>query len=235
VAADGSRIGGDFRISGTKATGNDFYPAVAWKGTSNEYLVVWSDERNSATRGSDIYGRRVAADGSRIGGDVRISGTNAIDNEYDPAMAWNGTAGEYLVVWEDGRSVSTRGWDIFGRRVAADGSRIGGDVRISGANAFGDDYFPAVAWGATSNQYLVVWDDSRSVSTRGWDIFGRQVAADGSRIGTDFRVSGANATGSEATSAAAWNATANEYLVVWEDDRDTSTRGQDIYGRRLAG
>jgi hypothetical protein len=32
-----------------------------------------------------------------------------------------------------------------------------------------------------------------------------------------------------------WNGTAGEYLVVWQDFRHYSTRGADIYGRRLEG
>ena len=57
------------------------------------------------------------ADGARIGGDFRISGPNATSNDADPAVAWNQTANQYLVVWQDGRNHSTRGCDIYGRRV----------------------------------------------------------------------------------------------------------------------
>lgn len=55
------------RISGPGAAGWDTTPAVAWNQTANEYIVVWADGRAEATRGQDIYGRRMGADGKPIG------------------------------------------------------------------------------------------------------------------------------------------------------------------------
>ncbi len=235
VGAGGAGIGEDFLISGVNATSNEYYPAVAWNQAANEYLVVWQDERNYLTRGSDIYGRRVSAGGAAIGGDFRISGDNATSLEGVPAVAWNQAASEYLVVWTDGRNYSTRASDVYGRRVGAGGAAIGDDFRISGSNATANDYFPAVAWNQTANQYLVVWQDERSLSTRGSDIYGRRVGAGGAAIGGDFRISGSNATSDDDWPAVTWNQTANQYLVVWEDGRNYSTRYSDIYGRRVTG
>jgi hypothetical protein len=230
VSATGWRLGGDFRISGDAATSDDWYPAVAWNASAGQYLVVWGDERMSSTRGADIFGQRVSAGGSLVGGDFRISGAGATGDELTPAVVWNGTANQYLVVWDDGRSTSTRSTDIFGQRVSATGSRLGGNFRISGAVATDAEVLPAVAWSQRSNQYLVVWEDQRSYSTRGWDIYGRRVSADGARIGGDFRVSGVGATADEKSPDIAWNRSANQYVVVWYDGRNWTTRSSDIYG-----
>jgi hypothetical protein len=56
-------LGPDFRVGGPYATADDGDAAVAWNGSADEYLVVWWDERNEGTSGSDIYGRRVGAGG----------------------------------------------------------------------------------------------------------------------------------------------------------------------------
>ena len=72
--------------------------------TPMQYLVVWVDDRKSATPSFDIYGQRVSASGSRLGPDFRVSGRNATSDERDPAVAYNPDAGEYLVVWGDGRN-----------------------------------------------------------------------------------------------------------------------------------
>ena len=283
-------LGPELRVSGPNATSSDYFPAVAWNETANEYLVVWQDGRNRDSRGWDIYGRRVGADGA--GPELRISGAGAISEDSHPAVAWNQTADEYLVVWKDDRNSSTRAADIYGRRVGADGVPVGGDFRISGPDATAEDWYPAVAWNQTANEYLVVWEDVRNDSTRGHDIYGRRVGGDGARIGADLRISGPKATaneyypavawnqalptstwssgrttattrpaattstgggwepmghavggdfrisGPQATAeewepAVAWNQTANEYLVVWEDGRNDLTGGSDIYGRRV--
>ena len=234
VSAAGAPLGADFRISGPGATADDWYTAVAWNGTANEYLVVWTDERKESTRGSDVYGRRVSAAGATVGADFRISGPGATRDDGVPDVAWNGTANQYLVVWADFRSESTRGEDIYGRRVSAAGAPVGADFRISGPAATADDWYPVVAWGATANQYLVVWTDRRNEATRGGEIYGRRVSAAGAAMGLDFRVSGAGATSNEDWPSVAWNGTDNEYLVVWQDERDSTTRGLDIYGQRVS-
>ena len=138
-------VGNDFRISGPGATSDEWDPAVAYNPTNHRYLVVWSDDRNEGSRGTDIYGQLLAADGTRIGGDFRISGPAATSYEYDPAVAYNPASNQYLVVWRDRRNDATRGWDIYGRRVKATGKPAGGDFRISGPAATDNEFGPVVA------------------------------------------------------------------------------------------
>jgi len=228
-------IGSDFRVSGFRATGSEWTPAVAWNAIDDEYFVVWQDWRASETRGADIYGRRVGSDGAPIGGDLRISGFRATADERNPAVTWSAERNEYLVVWEDDRFRDTRGTDVRGRRVAADGRRLGNDFPISGSRATGCDCRPAVTWNAAASRYLVVWEDGRNEDARGFDIYGRVVRPNGRRLGPDFRISGNRAVGSEGRPAVAWNATEDEYFVVWQDTRRYAGLGWEIYGRRLGG
>jgi len=234
VAADGSRVGPDFRISGPAATADEFAPAVAYNSTSNQYLVVWGDDRNYATGDWDIYGQRVAANGDLVGTNRRLSGKSASSQEKNPAVAYNSTRNQYLVVWEDFRNQATREWDIYGQRVAANGNRIRPDFRISGNAATSDEGYAAVVYNPANNQYVVVWDDFRNQATRGWDIYGQRVAANGNLVGTNRRISGKNTTSHEVIPAVAYNPTGNQYLVVWEDFRNQATRERDIYGQRVA-
>jgi len=233
AAVGATPVGGERRVSGTKATSDERIPAVAYNTDANQYLVVWEDTRHEGTRGWDIYGRLVGADGRPVGGDFRISGNNATNSELSPAVAYNPKANQYLVVWQDGRD-ATRDWDVYGRRVSADGKPVGGDFRVSGSEATSDERRPAVAYNSVANQYLVVWQDGRSYATRGYDIFGRRVSADGKPVGGDFRVSGSKAASDEGSPAVAHNPKANQYLVVWQDRRNEGTRGSDIYGRRVS-
>jgi hypothetical protein len=228
-------LGGDFRISGPSATAWDVEPAVAWNEATGEYLVVWEDTRNLATRGRDIYGQRVSAGGARVGSEFRISDTAATSDEVDPAIAWNATDDQYLVVWSDHRNSTTRGYDIYGQRVATNGSRVGAVVRISGTTATSSESEPAVAWNAAAEQYVVVWEDTRNLATRGPDIYGRRVDDLGMGVGADFRISGTDATAWEYVPAVACNASANQCFVAWQDERKQATRGDDIYGRSVSG
>lgn len=221
-------VGSDTRFSGPAATSYEERSDVAWSSSAGQYLVVWSDGRADATRGEDIYARLVGADGKPIGGERMISGPTALGDDRCPAVAWGATTQQYLVIWQDGRNAS---WDIYGRRVAADGKPVGDDFKISASNA--DEFCGDVAWGSSTNQFLVVWEDYRSYG-RGADIFGRMVGADGKPVGTtDTMISGTGATSDDYAPAVAWGATTRQYLVVWSDYRNDASRGADIYGRRV--
>jgi len=221
----GRSLTADFRVNANTANGvSQGAPAVAWNDTQNQFLVVWEDSRDWS-RGQDIYGRLVDAGGSPVGGDVRLCGPNATKYDYAPAVAWNATANEYLVVWQDYRNQLASGADIYGRRVDAAGNPKGNDFRISGAGATGDESAPAVAWNAAKNQYLVVWADDRDGTSA---VYGRRLRAKGGRIGEDFPIP-SSAWDHALNPDLIWNAVRREYFVVWEDWRS----GFNAYGRRV--
>lgn len=234
VSAAGVPQGGDFVVDGAGALPAVDRPAVAWNDLDRNYLIAWIDARNDATRGLDVYGRRVSAGGVPQGGDFRISGTQAKYDEWEPALAWNGTDG-YLVVWSDFRSLPSRGADVYGRRVSAGGMPLADDFLIGGPNATANDLSPALAWSGARRDYLVVWRDARSMASRGYDIYGRLVSKAGAVPGGDFSISGPGAARNEYEAAAVWNSTAGKYFVVWDDERNEAARGRDIYSRRVSG
>jgi len=232
VSAAGERLSGDFRIS--RAESGQFDAAVVWNSQVNEYLVVWSDQRNNPTRRLDIYGQRVSAAGTRLGGNFRISGTGALEDDTEPMVAYNADANQYLVVWEDRRLGGYSVSDIYGRRVSGDGKRLGADFRISGLTWSSGGLLPVVAWNAKAGEYLVVWSDRRNESASGYDIYGQEVRASGRLDGGNFRISGAGATAHEGAPGIAYSGPLNQYLVVWQDKR-AGYDDWDIWGRRVSG
>jgi hypothetical protein len=231
VLPTGAMAGPDFRISGRNATADERDPSLAYNATADEYLVVWTDERNfGGPLAWDIYARRVGSGGSRIGNDSRICGPGM---NQSPAVAYNTAADQYLVVWHDGRNIPTRSSDTYGRRVGADGSGIGASIRMSGPGGTAAESGQAVA--SESDGYLVIWSDGRNSTISGYDIYGRKVAFDGTRVGGDFRITGTGGTADDYSPAAAYSTTAVQYLVVWSDGRNMATSSEDTYGRRVAG
>jgi len=170
------------------------------------------------------------------GSDIRYSGANATENDLNVAVAYNPTAGQYLVVWQDARQFGTRGYDIFGQRVDENGTRLGANFRISDAAALASEYTPAVVFSVTSNQYFVVWTDGRDGLATGTEIYGQRIRAGGSKAGGNFWISDGSGLGDEGGPAVTWNSNANQYLVVWEDTRQASGGSAwDIYGQRVKG
>jgi hypothetical protein len=63
---------------------------------------------------------------------------------------------------------------------------------------------------------------------------GGQPESKAAPLGSDFRISGVLATALDSQPAAAWNGEADEYLVVWQDQRQLSTRGVEIAAQRVS-
>lgn len=138
-AAMAGEIGAnDFYISGVGCR----FPDVAYGSRSEKYLVVWPNF--GAGR---IEGRLVTKDGALSGGSFYIS--EAGHGALYPAVAYNETDNEFLIVWEQW----DRPWGAGCQRVNADtGALIGVNF---GAGAGYAAARPAVAWSSISNRYLV--------------------------------------------------------------------------------
>jgi hypothetical protein len=246
LAADGTLVGKNFRVDAPGAAGASAgRPALAYNSAAGEYLVVWEDWRDAEFPlwGGSIYGARLAADGTHIGADFEV-GVGSLEN-VDPQVAYHPRVGKFLVVWtgihwadeevDDDIDCS----EIFGQLVSATGNRVGGEFLVSAAGCVSWPGTPGVTYLPAANyHYLVVWEEEGGPG-RGRDIFGRRVVAStaavgGSTVGDPFRISGRRATGDETHPRPALNSQTNGLIVVWKDTRNQSTRGADIYGKRLS-
>jgi hypothetical protein len=108
-------------------------------------------------------------------------------------------------VWEDDRNPASDA-DIYARVVNADGTMDGADFPISTASA--DQSYPDVAYAASSNRYLAVWEQSA-------DVYGRLVNANKTFVGPEFRI--ASSSGSLSSPAVAFDPHSGQFLVVWSD------------------
>ncbi len=155
VSADGTLRGANLTIS--LAPGGQFASDIVYSPTSNEYLVVWTDERAIPKRGSDIYAQRLSADGLAMGRELIVSGASEWQREcqaaHDPGN------GEYLLIWWDGRNPETVN-DIYGQRLSLSGAPLGPYLVISSATR--DQRQPALARADSGDQYLIVWQDWRA-------------------------------------------------------------------------
>jgi hypothetical protein len=244
-----------------------FEAATVYNPTANEFLVVWRADDNTGALANDefeIYGQRIDADtGSTLGSRIRISDMGVEGSgSYDAlgcAVAYNATDDEYLVVWEaddNNLPLTNDEYEIFGQLLDGSGAEIGAnDFRISdmgpNGNTAYDAYNPDVAYNVTENAYLVVWhgdDDTAPLVNEEFEIFGQRLDASGAELGADFRISdmGDDAEASASvrdnfvasTPAVAFNATDNEYLVVWFGDDDTAPlvdNENEIFGQRIDG
>ena len=252
LSALGAEIGtDDFRISDMGPDGSASYvalmPDVTYNATNDVYVVVWGGDDDTAPLVNDEFeifaqGLR-GSDGVEVGAnDLRVSdmGPNGSTNfgAGDPAVAWNATDNEYLVVWSGSDSAGAlvaNENEIFGQRLSNAGAALGSnDFRISSMGPDGNTsyaaYSPALAYNPATNEYLVAWegdDDSAPQVDNEYEIFGQRLSALGAEVGTDdFRISDMGPDGStlyQATlPAVSYASTANRYLVVWQGDDNTA-------------
>jgi len=187
--------------------------------------------------------------------DFRISDAGTDGNDEldagDPAVAYNSTDNEYLVVWTAAVDPPTPPFslpftEVYGQRIdAATGAELGtNDFQISDRNTSrnGAAKSAVVAYNSVDNEYLVVWSGNPGpLSSAEEEVFGQRIdAATGAEIGTnDFRISDMGVDGEIAWEAGfpavAYNRVDNEYLVVWtgDDPANSASSYAQIYGQRL--
>jgi len=210
VLADDPGLGPPFTVSLGPGSSQSA-PALAYNYKNGEYLLVWHDDRQVDASGFDLFGQRLAADGRPLGKAFVIS--DAPGHQRSPAVAYNGLAHQYLVVWTDEREAGLRGRDVFAQRVHFDGTLIGANLPVAAVP--GDQRLPAVVHNYLNDQYLVVW--------WGRQIEGQPLRADGEPLGPALTISSDNA-GSPA--AVAYNPYDQQYLVAWSS-------GAQIFSQRL--
>lgn len=244
ISATGTEIGTEFRISRsgpeTDPTISVEFPAVDYNSLVNEYLVVWESELFPTDNEDEIFGQRVSAAGAEIGSDFRISNQGVDGNHLFDAsaadIAYNRTGNEFLVVWL-GDNAADNEFEVFAQRVSAAGAQVGADFRLSTTGTDGDTaheaFDPAVAYGSAPNEYLVVWAGDALLDDD-FEIFGQRVSGAGAEVGSDFRVSHADAAGRVSfVPAVAYSSTANEYLVAFQADQLATNDEFEIFGQRI--
>ncbi len=148
-------------------------PAVAFDAERGQFLVAWSGYLDGGLE-SEIYVQRVdAASGMPIGiDDQRITAIGPTgDPSYfagAPRVAYNAVADEFLVAFlatpPEGPGQISDHFEVFAQRLdASTGTEVGpDDFRVSAMGAPEDSGTSAghldLAYGADSNQYLVVWE-----------------------------------------------------------------------------
>ncbi len=197
------------------AAGDQLFPTVA-SDAQGEFLVVWQDSRYGNW---DIHGQRLSNEGTLVAGDFEVS--TAPSDQCLPALAYNPTEEEYLIVWQDHRSGN---WDIYGRCISSDGNQSDSFPIVTTTD---NQERPDVVYNERDNEYLVVWQDYRNEN---WDIYGRRISGQCLPQGNEFAISQGEAR--QWYPSLAYDPTENQYLVVWWDDRGGN--GGDIYGQLVS-
>jgi len=207
-------------------------PSIAYNSQRQEYLVVWYNDRTGC---DDIRAQRLTKNGTLIGGPFYISANagcpTSVDKRY-PDVAYDSTADQYLVVWEE-YAASTH-YSIKGRRVSGNGALIDDladlTIRAAGAPTY-DPAKPAVAYSSTSDRYMVVYEEAWHPGPV-WNIYGQMVVpSSGLTEGGQINIA-QNASGPLQEADVAYNSHSNSYLVAWQQKPGGDW---DVFGQQVQG
>ena len=196
IMPDGTRTGSDVRITFDSSQSDP--PSVLF--AQNAYAIVWRDMRGAS---SDLYFARISRDGAKLVGDVRInSDTTSVG---DSTITYSGS--EYAVAWSDGRHEKS---EIYFARLSSDGTKLGGDVRVTSDPEFSSSPFIVHA----EDNYGIAWMDSRhSGADIIYELYFTRVSHDGVKSDSDIRLT----SRTESSYAPLPVFTGGCYGLVWEE------------------
>ncbi|WP_298189328.1 cadherin domain-containing protein [Novosphingobium sp.] len=186
--ADGSKAGGEFLVN-TITEGDQRANTMAPL-KNGGFVVAWVDDIGPLDDPTSfqIKAQIFAANGTKVGGEFAVS-TAAIGVQLFPSITMLKN-GNFVVAWNDtsGSLGDTGGWAVNAQIFAPDGTRIGSEFLVNTVTT-GSQFAPSIA-GLADGGFVVSWhDDSRTLGdASGTSIKAQAFAADGSRVGSEFRV-----------------------------------------------
>ena len=196
VMDDGTLKGENFIIC--DATGDQWWPSLAFDPANQRFLVVFEDNRNGGDQG-DITGVFIDSNGDFV--DAPTSRTTdhtfAVCSEshdiYTCSVAYNYLEQVYLVVWGDNRAlgdVSGEQWgvDIYGQLMSSDGTLILPENPEENFAVDNSDHYeasdPDVTYNEFTNEFFVAYGTSIGY------VLGQRVNHLAQRVNPDGTVGG---------------------------------------------
>jgi hypothetical protein len=205
----GYHLGHEQQVS-TPITPTDpdrFRPDSAYDAQNGRSLVVWHQTYPSG-HDQEVYGQLVDVNGSRYGAQIVIS-SGAHDRRL-PAVAYNPTNHEYLVVYMYDVNGDGKKFDIRGQRIGPNGALIGSSIQVfSETNT--TFWSPRIVWNAQRNEYMVVFvelaQDTQISHSIGWQIL--------NGVGTRQTFGFVTTEGYPGNPDITFDPVNHNYLIVW--------------------
>lgn len=213
---------GDCAATGIAARGEPFTIAAsadvrrtsaAWNPDRSEYLVVWNVYADGEHR---LRARRLAADGTPVGGELELAhDSNAI---IDPVVAAAAGHDRYLVAWQT-QNVPFNG--ARGQRLDGDGGALGEVFVIGDSGAE-----PALVYGAANERFLF--------SGRGLGVRAQWIDLDGALVGGALELATVDDPVAAPNGALAINAS-GQALALWRDQENDRLVGRRASAAGVVG
>ncbi|MCB1367050.1 MAG: hypothetical protein KDK00_04740, partial [Rhodobacteraceae bacterium] len=178
-AADGTALGGEFRVNTTSAS-DQFAPSVAAL-SDGGFTISWTSN-NQDGDSYGIYAQRFASDATPAGGEFLVNTTNAGIQLYSDHAGLSG--GGAVVVWQS-IGQDGAGYGLFAQRYLADGGATGPEFQVN--TTIADNQQHAAITALADGGFVVSWT---SAGQDGSDdaVVARIFNADGTARSAEFLV-----------------------------------------------
>ncbi len=206
----------------TYTTSNQFNPSVAMD-ADGDTLVVWESFGQAGPGfGTDIYGQRFNAAGSKVGGEFLVN-TSTSNTQQTVSVAMDAD-GDAIVVWNSYQQDGSLD-GIVGQRFNAAGAKVGGEIQVN-TYTTGRQQFPAVAVDADGDT-VVVWQSNLQDGSS-YGVYGQRFDAAGMKVGGEFQVN-TTTNNAQRFPSVAMDAD-GDIFVAWES---LQTSDLNVYGQRF--
>ena len=140
-------------------------------------IIVWGDNRNSATTGWDIYAQRINSSGDVQWTTNGIPVCMANDRQGGPQLVSDG-AGGAIIVWGDVRNSTISDKDIYSQRINSSGDVQWTTNGIQICTAYYDQVNPQITNDGAGGA-IITWSDFRASGYYDPDIYAQRISSSG--------------------------------------------------------
>ncbi len=237
-------LGAEIQLSQTGVTVPDSQygsvPSIAYNPISNEYLVAYHADFPT-NNDNNVWSRIVTSTGT-LGSLTQVTNVGAGRDADNARVEYNPILNEYFIVYQSDHVNTDNEEEIYGQRLNASGTLVGGEFQVSFAGVDGDgeetSSYSDVVYNATHQQILVTFQ-SEEPGSAAWDIFATTFDATNyavletqSRVSDMGDVNGVNTYMAQKPKQA-YNSTDGSYFIVWEGDDNIPGDGEDeVFGQK---
>jgi large repetitive protein len=215
--SSGIPVGNEFRVNGR--TYGDQHSAKVISLNDGGFLTLWA----SYLKDQSVwvtYGQRFDNNSVRVGPELEVNkSSNHSYSELTPNIKMPIAPlprNEFVYVWESNDEVKAQ-------RYSLSGAKIGAEIAVN-TYTLGGQTSPAIA-AKENGEFLIVWNSAQQDGS-GWGVYGQRFAANGSKVGPEFRVN--TNTNSDQVLPEVTFLAGGGFLVVWESSDGT---GKGVYAQ----
>ncbi len=203
-----AEIYGRYLSSDATPIGNSFYigagggPNIAFSPESRRYVVTWEQLSTGVVRYRVISGDSTSSP-------PHVTPISTVATGLSDGVAYGSVADKFLVVYIRDAGGSAKA-NVHGRFISTNGLSLGPEFTIGGG--FENQQKPRVAYAASTNRWMVMWENWAECGGGCPNLKGALVSASGSVV-KGFNV--AATSGWDTPGAVAYNASSQTFIAGW--------------------